>query len=150
MKKPFNILYLLSIIFILAAFASRSFTEESVSPRRPADKDKPVSIKDRPNPEKKNIFIPKMEEKEVQRLREAAEQGDANAQYELGISTYLKKSETSEEEMDRVLTKLKEYGKNLWIDSCVDAAGEDESESDVREETDYIFDYVFENHEHPY
>ena len=67
-----------------------------------------------------------------------------------GISTYLKKSETSEEETNRVLAELKEYGKKLWIDSCVDEAGEDEAESDVREETDYIFDYIFENHEYPY
>ena len=67
-----------------------------------------------------------------------------------GISKHLKQSETSEEEINRVLTELKEYGKKLWIEYCVEVAGEDDSESDVREETDYIFDYIFEHHEHPY
>ena len=29
-------------------------------------------------------------------------------------------SETSEEEINRVLTELKEYGKKLWIEYCVE------------------------------
>ncbi len=67
-----------------------------------------------------------------------------------GIYSYLKNYEASEQEIDNVLAELKEYGKKLWIESCVDAADENESESEVREETDYIFEYVFENHEYPY
>ncbi len=67
-----------------------------------------------------------------------------------GIANYLKTCGTSDPEIETFLTKLKEYGKKLWIESCVEAAHDDESESDVREETDYIFDYVFDNHKYPY
>ena len=66
-----------------------------------------------------------------------------------GISVYLKNSETSEQQINSILSELKEYAKKLWIDRCVDAADDDEPESEVRQETDYIFDYVFDNHEYP-
>ena len=66
-----------------------------------------------------------------------------------GISVYLKNSETSEQYINSILLELKEYAKKIWIDYCVDTAEDDEPESEVREESDYIFDYVFDHHEYP-
>ena len=66
-----------------------------------------------------------------------------------GISVHLKNSETSEQQINSILSELKEYAKKLWIDYCVDAADDDEPESEIRQESDYIFDYVFDNHEYP-
>jgi hypothetical protein len=84
------------------------------------------------------------------------ESGDDNLEYIIaisiiirGISVYLKNSETSEQDINGILSELKEYAKKLWIDYCVDAADDDEPESEVRQESDYIFDYVFDHHEYP-
>jgi hypothetical protein len=67
-----------------------------------------------------------------------------------GISRYLTQQGVSPAEIERVSTELKAYGKKLWVDWCVDAAHEEESEADVREESDEIFEYVFEHGEYPY
>ena len=84
------------------------------------------------------------------------ESGDDDLEYIItisivirGISVYLKNSETSEQHINNILSELKEYAKKLWIDYCVDAAEDDKPESEVRQGTDYIFDYVFDNHEYP-
>lgn len=66
-----------------------------------------------------------------------------------GMAVYLKNSETSKQEINSILSELKEYAKKIWIDYCVDAADDDEPESEVRRESDYIFDYVFDHHEYP-
>ena len=84
------------------------------------------------------------------------ESGDDNLEYIItisivirGISVYLKNSETSEQDINGILSELKEYAKKIWIDYCVDTAEDDEPESEVREESEYIFDYVFDHHEYP-
>ncbi len=84
------------------------------------------------------------------------ESGDDDLEYIItisivirGISVYLKNSETSKQHINSILSELKKYAKILWIDHCVDVADDDESESEVRQETDYFFESVFDNHEYP-
>ncbi len=67
-----------------------------------------------------------------------------------GISGYQTKMIVPEKEQIKVLSELKEYGKNLWVESCINASQEDEPEADFREESNYIFDYIFKHHEYPY
>lgn len=66
-----------------------------------------------------------------------------------GICSYLENMKVSEKETNRISENLKDYAKNLWIESCLDAADEDEEESDILDEADYLFEYIYKNHEYP-
>ncbi len=66
-----------------------------------------------------------------------------------GIAGYLETIKMSKAECHEILAELEKFGKKLWIDSCVEQNEYDESEQEIREDSDYIFDYIFKHHDYP-
>ena len=66
-----------------------------------------------------------------------------------GVSGYLKTTKMPKTQRQKIIDELKKYGKKLWIDSCVKQSEDIESEQEIREESDYLFDYIFKNHDYP-
>ena len=66
-----------------------------------------------------------------------------------GISGYLETMKMPKAECRKILAELEKYGKKLWIDYCVEQNEYDESEQEIREDSDYLFDYIFKHHDYP-
>ena len=58
-------------------------------------------------------------------------------------------SEMPKTECREIISELTKYGKKLWIDTCLEQSEDGESEQEIREESEYLFDYIFENHDYP-
>ena len=66
-----------------------------------------------------------------------------------GISGYLDVTEMPKTECREIISELTKYGKKLWIDTCLEQSDDGESEQEIREESEHLFDYIFENHDYP-
>ena len=67
-----------------------------------------------------------------------------------GISDVLRIEGISNDDIEHISAKLKQYGKDLYINNCLESAGDNDIESNIRDENQELFDYIYENHEYPY
>ena len=67
----------------------------------------------------------------------------------VAISEYLKSEIVSEEEVDDLVEHFRRFSKTLYINNCIKIKDEDESEVEIREESEIWFDYIFENEKYP-
>ena len=65
------------------------------------------------------------------------------------IAEYLKSEIVSEEEVDDLVEHFRRFSKTLYINNCIKIKDEDESEVEIREESEIWFDYIFENEKYP-
>jgi anionic cell wall polymer biosynthesis LytR-Cps2A-Psr (LCP) family protein len=65
------------------------------------------------------------------------------------IAEYLKSEIVSEEEVDDLVDHFRQFSKTLYINNCIKIKDEDESEVEIREESEIWFDYIFENEKYP-
>jgi hypothetical protein len=64
------------------------------------------------------------------------------------IADYLK-SEIVSEEVDDLVEHFRRFSKTLYINNCIKIKDEDESEVEIREESEIWFDYIFKNEKYP-
>jgi len=67
----------------------------------------------------------------------------------VAIAEYLKSEIVSEEEVDNLVDHFRQFSKTLYINNCIKIKDEDESEVEIREESEIWFDYIFENEKYP-
>jgi hypothetical protein len=67
----------------------------------------------------------------------------------VAIAEYLKFDAVSEDEINDLVEHFRQFGKTLYISDCIKNKDEDESEVEIREESEIWFDYIFENEEYP-
>ena len=67
----------------------------------------------------------------------------------VAIAEYLKSEIVSEEEVDGLVDHFRQFSKTLYINNCIKIKDEDESEVEIREESEIWFDYIFENEKCP-
>ena len=67
----------------------------------------------------------------------------------VAIAEYLKSEIVSEEEVDDLVNHFRQFSKTLYINNCINIKDEDESEVEIREESEIWFDYIFENEKYP-
>ena len=67
----------------------------------------------------------------------------------VAIAEYLKSEIVSEEEVDDLVDHFRQFSKILYINNCIKNKEEDESEVEIREESEILFDYIFENEKYP-
>jgi anionic cell wall polymer biosynthesis LytR-Cps2A-Psr (LCP) family protein len=65
------------------------------------------------------------------------------------IAEYLKSEIVSEEEVDDLVEHFRRFSKTLYINNCIKIKDEDESEVEIRKESEIWFDYIFENEKYP-
>jgi hypothetical protein len=65
------------------------------------------------------------------------------------IAEYLKSEIVSEEEVDDLVDHFRQFSKTLYINNCIKIKDEDESEVEIRKESEIWFDYIFENEKYP-
>ena len=67
----------------------------------------------------------------------------------VAIAEYLKSEIVSEEEVDDLVEDFRRFSKTLYINNCIKIKDEDESEVEIRKESEIWFDYIFENEKYP-
>jgi hypothetical protein len=67
----------------------------------------------------------------------------------VAIAEYLKYEIVSEEEVDDLVEDFRRFSKTLYINNCIKIKDEDESEVEIRKESEIWFDYIFENEKYP-
>ena len=67
----------------------------------------------------------------------------------VAIAEYLKSEIVSEHKPDDLVEHLRRFGKTLYINNCIKIKDEDESEVEIRKESEIWFDYIFENEKYP-
>jgi len=67
----------------------------------------------------------------------------------VAIAEYLKSEIVSEEEVVDLVEHFRQFGKTLFVNNCIKNKDEDESEVEIRQESEIWFDYIFENEEYP-
>jgi len=67
----------------------------------------------------------------------------------VAIAEYLKSEIVSEEEVDDLFDHFRQFSKTLYINNCIKIKDEDESEVEIRKESEIWFDYIFENEKYP-
>ena len=67
----------------------------------------------------------------------------------VAISEYLKSEIVSEEEVDDLVKDFRRFSKTLYINNCIKIKDEDESEVEIRKESEIWFDYIFKNEKYP-
>ena len=67
----------------------------------------------------------------------------------MAIAEYLKFDAVSEDEINDLVEHFRQFGKTLYRNDCIKNKDEDESEVEIREESEIWFDYIFENEEYP-
>ena len=65
------------------------------------------------------------------------------------IAEYLKSEIVSEEEVDDLVDHFRQFSKTLYLNNCIKIKDEDESEVEIRKESEIWFDYIFENEKYP-
>ena len=65
------------------------------------------------------------------------------------IAEYLKSEIVSEEEVDDLVEHFRRFSKTLYINNCIKIKGDDESEVEIRKESEIWFDYIFKNEKYP-
>ena len=67
----------------------------------------------------------------------------------VAIAEYLKSEIVSEHKPDDLVEHLRRFSKTLYINNCIKIKDEDESEVEIRKESEIWFDYIFENEKYP-
>ena len=67
----------------------------------------------------------------------------------VAIAEYLKSEIVSEAKTDELVANFRRFSKTLYINNCIKIKDEDESEVEIREESEIWFDYIFENEKYP-
>ena len=67
----------------------------------------------------------------------------------VAIADYLKSDAVSEDEVNYLAGHFRQFGKTLYIKNCIKIKDEDESEVEIREESEIWFDYIFKNEKYP-
>lgn len=67
-----------------------------------------------------------------------------------GILDNMAYSNASEAEVSEIDEALKQYSKDLYIQTCLNNKEKDENIEEVKKESSEYFDYIYKHEEHPY
>ena len=65
------------------------------------------------------------------------------------ISEYLKNEGLSQDDINDLANQLRQFARSKYIEMCISNKYEDEDDEAVCEESEVLFDYIYDNEEYP-